>query len=96
MAHHEGEPPAIGHVLEVLTGHGLGAMAQAMETLMNEAIRLQRPAFLGAAPGERSSERIGHTNGFKDKTVQSRVGELALGGFPGSTVARCGSDSRII
>lgn len=78
MAHHEGEPTAIGHVLEVLTEHGLGAMAQAMETLMNEAMRLERAAFLGAAPGERSSERIGHANGFKDKTVRSRVGELAL------------------
>jgi transposase-like protein len=78
MAHHEGEPTAIGHVLEVLTEHGLGAMAEAMETLMNEAMRLERAAFLGAAPGERSSERIGHANGFKDKTVRSRLGELAL------------------
>jgi len=51
MAHHEGEPTAIGHVLEVLTEHGLDAMAQAMETLFNEAMKLERATFLGAAPG---------------------------------------------
>jgi transposase-like protein len=53
-------------------------MATAMQTLMNEAMKLERSEFLGASPGERSAERIGHANGFKDKRVRSRVGELAL------------------
>jgi transposase-like protein len=78
MAHHEEEATPIEHVLEVLTEHGLGAMAEAMQTLMNVAMTLERSEFLRAAPGERSNERIGHANGFKAKTVKSRVGELAL------------------
>jgi transposase-like protein len=78
MAHHEDEATPIEHVLEVLTEHGLGAMAEAMQTLMNAAMRLERSEFLCAAPGERSDERIGHANGFKGKRVKSRVGELAL------------------
>jgi len=34
--------------------------------------------FLGAAPGERTTDRIGHANGFKGKTLRTRLGELAL------------------
>jgi transposase-like protein len=78
VAHHEDEATPIERVLEVLAEHGLGAMAAAMQTLMNEAMKLERSEFLRARPGERTSERIGHANGFKDKTVRSRVGELAL------------------
>jgi transposase-like protein len=78
MAHHEDQPTAIESVLELLSEHGLGAMADAMQTLLNEAMKLERSEFLRAGPGERSEERAGYANGFKDKTVRTRVGELAL------------------
>lgn len=80
MAHHgEESNSAIDRVLEILTEHGLEAMATAMQqTLMNEAMKTERSEFLRAAPGERSAERIAHANGFKAKSVRSRVGELAL------------------
>ncbi len=78
MAHHEDQPTAIESVLELLSEHGLGAMAEAMQTLLNEAMKLERSEFLRAGPGERSEERAGYANGFKDKTVRTRVGELAL------------------
>jgi transposase-like protein len=79
MAHHgENSNSAIEQVLEILTEHGLEAMATAMQTLMNEAMKIERSEFLRASPGERSSERIGHANEFKPKSVRSRVGEFAL------------------
>ncbi len=78
MAHHEEQPTAIESVLELLSEHGLGAMAEAMQTLLNEAMKIERAAFLGAAPGERTEERAGYANGFKDKGLRTRVGELAL------------------
>jgi len=78
MAHQEGQRTAIEGVLELLSEHGLGAMAGAMQTLLNEAMKIERSEFLRAAPGERSGERTGYANGFKDKTVRTRVGELAL------------------
>ena len=37
-----------------------------------------RAEFLWAAPHERTAERIGHANGFKAKTLNSRLGRLAL------------------
>ena len=78
MAHHEGEATAIERVLEVLSEQGFEGMAEAVQTLLNEAMKLERAAFLGAAPGERTSERTGHANGFKDKALRSRLGALAL------------------
>jgi len=78
MAHHEEQITAIESVLEVLSEHGLGAMAEAMQTLLNEAMKLERSEFLRAAPGERTDERTGYANGFKDKSLRTRVGELAL------------------
>lgn len=78
MAHHEEQPTAIESVLELLSEHGLGAMAEAMETLLNEAMKLERSEFLRALPGERTDDRTGHANGFKGKTLRSRIGELAL------------------
>jgi putative transposase len=38
----------------------------------------ERCEYLGAAPYERSANRVGYANGFKDKTNKSRVGELSL------------------
>jgi hypothetical protein len=51
MTHHEEQPTAIESVLELLSEHGLGAMAKAkaMQTLLNEAMKLERSEFLRAA-----------------------------------------------
>jgi len=65
-------------VLELLSEHGLGAMAGAMQTLLNEAMKRERSAFLRATPGERPDDRTGYANGFEDKTMRTRIGELAL------------------
>jgi transposase-like protein len=78
MAHHGEQPTAIESVLELLSEHGLGAMAEAMQTLLNEAMKLERSEFLRAAPGERTEARTGYANGFKDKALRTRLGELAL------------------
>ena len=63
-------------VLELLTEHGFDGMAQAMQTLFNEAMKIERSAALGAQPYERSDERHGYANGYKPKTVRTRVGKL--------------------
>jgi len=77
MTHHR-DDKAIDDVLEVLTANGMDGMAEAITILMNEAMKIERSRFLGAGPHERSPERQGYANGFKPKTVKSRLGELAL------------------
>jgi transposase-like protein len=64
--------------LEVLTANGFEGMADAMAILFNEAMQLERSAFLEAGPYERSEDRRGYANGFKPKTMRTRVGEMAL------------------
>jgi putative transposase len=65
-------------VVQLLADHGFDGMAQAIQTLMNEAMKLQRSEALGAGPYQRTAERRGHANGFKPKTVHSRLGKLEL------------------
>lgn len=78
MTHRGEDDKAFRQVLEVLIDNGLGGMASAMEVLLNEAMKIERSAFLGAGPYERTSERRGRCNGFKEKKVKTRVGELAV------------------
>jgi transposase-like protein len=75
----DSEPPGSWtEMLELLCDHGFAGMAQAMQTLLNEAMKLERSAVLGARPYERTPLRRGQANGFKPKTVQTRLGALEL------------------
>lgn len=65
-------------LLELLSEQGFDGMARAMQLLINEAMKLERTAVLGARPFERTPLRRGQANGFKPKTVETRVGPLAL------------------
>ena len=69
---------AIEQVVEVLIDEGLEGMSRAFAILMNEAMRLERSRFLGAGPYERTEGRQGYGNGYKPKTVRSRIGELQM------------------
>ena len=53
-------------------------MAEVMRVLLNHAMQAERSKALGAAPYERSTNRKGHANGFKPKTLQTRLGELTV------------------
>ncbi|MEQ8788823.1 MAG: IS256 family transposase [Pirellulaceae bacterium] len=77
MTHHE-QSNAIDGVVQLLAEQGFDGMAKAIETLLNEAMKLERAEVLGAGPYERSANRRGHANGFKPKTVNSRLGRLEL------------------
>lgn len=71
-------PGGFQEILELLAEHGFEGMAQAMQILFNEAMKLERNLVLGAQPYQRTSQRRGYANGFKPKTVDSRVGRLEL------------------
>lgn len=65
-------------ILELLVECGFDGMAQAMQMLLNEAMKLERSHVLGAQAYERTPERRGYANGFKPKSVDTRVGRLEL------------------
>jgi len=64
--------------LEQLTKLGLGNLPEMIRVMVNEAMRIERENHLGAKPYERREERRGHANGYKPKTVKTRVGELTF------------------
>lgn len=49
-----------------------------LRLLLNEAMKLERAAALGAQPYERTAERTGYADGFKPKTLMTRLGPLEL------------------
>jgi transposase-like protein len=61
-----------------LLANGLDGAGEALRILVNEASKLERAHFLNAQPYERAEERTDHANGFKPKTVMTRVGELTF------------------
>jgi len=64
--------------LEQLSEQGLEGLPDLVRTLVNEAMRIERENYLGAKPYERSEERQGYANGYKPKTVKTRVGEVTF------------------
>lgn len=57
---------------------GVDYFGAALRLLLNEAMKIERTQVLGAAPYERTAERRGYANGFKPKTIDTRLGHLRL------------------
>jgi len=66
----------IEQVMELLTEQGSNGFLEAMRLLLNAAMVFEREHFLQAAPYERTIERRDYANGFKPKSLRTRLGEL--------------------
>ena len=75
---HEDQSTRFEELLQLLSDHGFDGMAEVIEILMNEAMKLERAEVLGAMPYQRTEARRGYANGFKSKTVNSRLGRLRM------------------
>ena len=65
-------------LLEQIAEQGFEALPELIRIVINEAMRLERQQYLGVAPYQRSPERRGHGNGFKDHTERTRLGEITF------------------
>jgi putative transposase len=72
------ESNVVRGIYKVLQESGLEGMNSAFQTLLNESMKLERAEHLRAAPYQRTDERNGYANGFKDKTLYTRSGPLEL------------------
>jgi putative transposase len=63
-------------VMEIINREGLDGLSQAVEIILNEAMKVERSQHLKAVPYERTEDRMGYANGFKPKQIKSRVGQL--------------------
>lgn len=65
-------------VVQLLAEHGFDGMANAMQILFNEAMKIERAQHLNAEPYQRTEERKSYANGYKNKTVTTRLGKIEL------------------
>jgi transposase-like protein len=63
---------------EELTEKGLEAVPEMMRVLINQAMKVERSKYLQAGDYERTEDRKGHANGYKPKTVRTRMGEITF------------------
>lgn len=70
VAHHP-----LDAAFAALLENGLDGAGEALRILVNEASKIERSHYLNARPHERTAGRVDYANGFKPKTVMTRVGE---------------------
>ena len=65
-------------LIEQLASDGFEALPELIRILINTAMQAERQKYLKADPYERTPDRSGHANGFKTKTVKTRLGEITF------------------
>ncbi len=64
--------------IEEITRNGLDAVPELMRVLLNNIMQVERSRYLQAGEYERTADRKGHANGYKPKTVRTRLGEITF------------------
>ena len=64
--------------IEEITRNGLDAIPELMRVLLNNIMQTERARYLQAEEYERTEERKGHANGYKPKTVRTRLGDITF------------------
>lgn len=75
---HQDDNTAIGQMLEAVITQGMDGLETAISILLNEAMKVERSRALGAEPWQRSEQRLGYANGYKPKSLNTRIGRLSL------------------
>ena len=57
---------------------GLEAVPELLRILINNVMQVERSRYLQAEEYERTEDRKGHANGYKPKTVRTRIGEITF------------------
>lgn len=75
---HQTDYTSLEELTDVLSQQGWGAIPELLRILVNQAMVEERAKFLQAEAYQRSAQRTGHANGFKPKTVKTRVGAITF------------------
>jgi len=77
MTHQEDYNPS-EKVTDLLAKNGWGAVPELIRILVNQAMQEERARYLQAGEYERTEDRRGYANGFKPKTVKTRLGGITF------------------
>jgi hypothetical protein len=75
---HQNNDNKLDTVMEMLIENGFEGFADVLRILLNEAMKIERDHALGAKPYEHTDSRKGYANGYKPKTVYTRMGRLCV------------------
>lgn len=75
---HRTESDLLNTVLQLISEQGTAGLAEGIRLLVNEAMRVERSHVLQAQPYQRTETRTGHANGFKEKTLTTRLGPITF------------------
>ena len=64
--------------VEQIGEQGMSYLPELIRILVNAAMQAERQKHVGAGPYERTPDRQGYANGYKPKTVQTRVGNITF------------------
>ena len=68
----------IQDAVALIAENGFEGLGEVIALLINEAMLIERSRYLKATPYERTDDRNGYANGYKNKTIKSRIGALNL------------------
>ena len=75
---HQSEDNSLAALLPLLTGTSDNPLSEVLTVLLNAAMKFEREKHIGVAPYQRGDERNGQANGFKDRVVSTRLGEIGV------------------
>jgi putative transposase len=61
-----------------MVAKGMESAPELMRVLLNNAMQIERSRYLQAEQYERTEDRKGHANGYKPKTLRTRIGEITF------------------
>ncbi len=65
-------------LLERVSKQGFDILPELIQVIINAAMQAERQQYLKAEPYQHTEERQGHANGYKPKTVHTRVGDITF------------------
>jgi len=75
---YEAQNTAIERLTELLVSGQDDRFSTALELLLNTAMLMEQREHLRAEPYQRSDDRNGHANGYKERSLATRLGELTV------------------
>lgn len=67
-----------GEILEQIATQSFDVIPELIRIVLNAAMEAERQQYLKAAPYQHTAERRGHANGYKEKTVKTRMGAITF------------------
>ena len=65
-------------LMEQVAEQGLEILPELMRIVVNAAMQAERSEYLQAEPYQHTPDRTGHANGYKPKTLRTRIGDITF------------------